>query len=107
MPEPVHIRQNEGIVSLGDHAVDMLYRAERMTVVPSELLRRPAEVPPVGGVIGRPPLPASLFVGRDAELAALHEALCGASAGHRHLAVQRLTHGGSRTTPTCRTPPPS
>ncbi|MCL8018038.1 tetratricopeptide repeat protein [Streptomyces sp. AS02] len=97
----MHIGQNDGIVSLGDHAVNMLYRAERMTVVPPELLRRPAEVSPVGGVIGQPPLPAPLFVGREAELAALDEALRDARAGRRLHTVCGLD-GLGKTTLTAR-----
>ncbi|MDX3229628.1 tetratricopeptide repeat protein [Streptomyces sp. ME19-01-6] len=93
----MNIGRNEGIVSLGDYAVNMLYRAERMTVVPPELLRRPSEVPPVGGVIGQPPLPAPLFVGREAELAALDEALRGAPSGRRLHTVCGLDGLGKTT----------
>ncbi|ONK13785.1 tetratricopeptide repeat protein [Streptomyces sp. MP131-18] len=98
MPEPLHIGWNEGIVSTGDGAINMLYRAERMTVVPSELLRPPAEVPPVGGIIGRPPLAASLFVGREAELATLDAALTGTASVGRRLHTLFGLDGVGKTT---------
>ncbi|ARQ71509.1 tetratricopeptide repeat protein [Streptomyces marincola] len=98
MPEPVRIGHNEGIVSFGDHTINMLYRAERMTVLPDALLRPSAEVPPVRGVIGQPPLPTALFVGREAEFAALDAALAGRAPAERRLYTLCGLDGVGKTT---------
>ena len=65
-----------GIASTGDDAMNVQYRAERMTVLPAEAFRSWAElaVPPgLGNLPARP----GLFVGRAGELARLDAALAG------------------------------
>ena len=69
-------RDIPGIASTGDHATNVQYRADRMTVLPAEAFRPWAElaVPPgLGNLPGRP----GLFVGRARELARLDAAVAG------------------------------
>ena len=64
-----------GIASAGDHAINVQYRAEQMTVLSAEAFRPWAELaaPPGLSNLPRP----GLFVGRDRELARLDAVLAG------------------------------
>jgi hypothetical protein len=65
-----------GIASAGDDALNVLYRAERMTVLPAEAFRPWAELAVPPGLSNLPVRPG-LFVGRAGELARLDAALAG------------------------------
>src|SRR5260370_41477235 len=62
-----------GIAAVGDDAVNVQYRAERMTVVPAEAFRPWAELAAPGGLSNLPR--PGLFVGRAGELARLDAAM--------------------------------
>ena len=64
-----------GIASTGDDAVNVQYRAERMTVLPAEAFRPWAELAAPAGLSNLPR--PGLFVGRARELARLDAALAG------------------------------
>ena len=65
-----------GIASTGDHAINVQYRAEQMTVLPAEAFRPWAELAVPPG-LGNLPVRPGLFVGRAGELARLDAALAG------------------------------
>jgi hypothetical protein len=65
-----------GIASTGDNAVNVQYRAERMTVLPAEAFGPWAELAVQAGLSNLPVRPG-LFVGRAGELARLDAALAG------------------------------
>ena len=65
-----------GIASTGDDAVNVQYRAERMTVLPAEAFGPWAELAVPAGLSNLPARPG-LFVGRAGELARLDAALAG------------------------------
>jgi len=65
-----------GIASTGDYAINVQYRAERMTVLPAEAFRPWAELAVPPGLANLP-TPPGLFVGRAGELARLDAALAG------------------------------
>src|ERR1019366_627702 len=65
-----------GIASTGDDAINVQYRAERMTVLPAETFRPWAELAVPRG-LGNLPVRPGLFVGRAEELARLDAALAG------------------------------
>ena len=65
-----------GIASTGDDAINVQYRAERMTVLPAEAFRPWAELAVPPGLANLPVRPG-LFVGRVGELARLDAALAG------------------------------
>jgi hypothetical protein len=65
-----------GIASTGDDAVNVQYRAERMTVLPAEAFGPWAELAALAGLSNLPTRPG-LFVGRAGELARLDAALAG------------------------------
>ena len=64
-----------GIVSTGDGAINVQYRAEQMTVLPAEAFRPWAELAAPAGLSNLPR--PGLFVGRARELARLDAALAG------------------------------
>ena len=68
-----------GIASVGDYAVNVQFRADRMTVLPPEALVPTADAAGPGGLINVPSRAGS-FVGREAELAPL-DATLGRNAG--------------------------
>lgn len=67
-----------GIVSAGDYAVNVQFRAGQMTVLPPEALVPTAEAAGPGRLMNVPSR-AGLFVGREAELARLDAAMAGQS----------------------------
>ena len=69
-------RDISGIASTGDDAVNVQYRAERMTALPAEAFRPWAELAVPAGLSNLPARPG-LFVGRAGELARLDAALAG------------------------------
>ena len=64
-----------GIASTGDDAMNLQYRAERMTVLPAEAFRPWAELAVPAGLSNLPQ--PGLFVGRDRVLARLDAAMAG------------------------------
>ena len=76
-----------GIASAGDDAVNVQYRAERMTVLPAAAFGRWAELAVPAGLSNLPVRPG-LFVGRAGELARLDAALAGPGGG-----VVQALHG--------------
>src|ERR1700722_16705345 len=69
-------RDISGIASTGDHAVNVQYRAERMTVLPAEVFAPVAELEAPRGLVNLPSRP-TLFVGRAVELGRLDAVLAG------------------------------
>src|SRR6059058_5416249 len=68
-------RDISGIASTGDDAVNVQYRAERMTVLPAEAFGPWAELAAPAGLSNLPR--PGLFVGRAGELARLDAAMSG------------------------------
>ncbi len=67
--------QRVGIASTGDHAVNVLTRAEHATVLPPQALVPMAELSSPAGLINLPPYAAAQFVGRGDALDRLDAAL--------------------------------
>jgi hypothetical protein len=68
-------RDISGIASVGDHAVNVQYRPEQMTVLPEQAFGRWAELA-APAALSNLPRPG-LFVGRAGELARLDTAMAG------------------------------
>ena len=63
-----------GIASSGDHALNVQFRSGQMTALPAEAFRPVTDLTAPSGLASLPGCP-TLFVGRDAELARLDEAM--------------------------------